>query len=214
MRKLIVNEFMSMDGVAQAPGAAEEDPSGGFAHGGWHMHYAPDERVRAWVMKYIAELGALVLGRRTYEIFAGYWPNAPEESAAVAEPFNRLPKYVASSTLTEPLAWRNSSLLRPDVATALRALKQKDGRDLHVIGSTQLVCSLLTDDLVDELRLMIAPLVLGGGKRIFPEDGRLRRFRLTEHEITNDGAMLTTYSRQREGEEDERSAATVHVTGV
>jgi len=198
MRKLIVNEFVSMDGVAQAPGGPEEDPSGGFAHGGWHNRNAQDERARAWVMKYIAEMGALVLGRRTYEIFAGYWPNAPEEVAAVAEPFNRLPKYVASTTLTEPLAWNNSSLLLPDVATALRALKQEDGRDLHVVGSPQLVRSLLTDDLVDELRLTIDPLVLGGGKRIFPEDGELRRFRLSEHEVTTDGALLTTYSRQRE----------------
>ena len=205
MRKLIVNEFVSLDGVAQAPGGQEEDPSGGFAHGGWHMPYAQDERVRAWVLKYIAEIGALVLGRRTYEIFAGYWPNAPEENA-VAEPLNRLPKYVASTTLTEPLAWNNSSLLRPDVPTALRALKQDDGRDLHVIGSPQLVRSLLTDDLVDELRLMTVPLLLGGGKRIFPEDGELRRFRLVEHEFTNDGAMLATYSRKRE-EEAARKAA-------
>ena len=206
MRKLIVNEFVSMDGVAQAPSGQEEDPSGGFAHGGWHNPYAQDERGRAWVMKYIAEMGALVLGRRTYEIFAGYWPNAPEEVAVVAEPFNRLPKYVASTTLTEPLAWNNSSLLRPDVATALRALKREDGRDLHVVGSPQLVRSLLTDDLVDELRLAIDPLVLGGGKRIFPEDGELRRFRLAEYEFTNDGAMLTTYSRQRE-EDAARKAA-------
>ena len=198
MRKLIVNEFMSMDGVAQAPGGQEEDPSGGFAHGGWHMRYMQDERARAWVMKYIAEIGALVLGRRTYEIFAGYWPNASEEEALIAEPLNRVPKYVASTTLTEPLAWNNSSLLRPDAATALRALKQEDGRDLHVIGSAELVRGLLADDLVDELRLMIDPLVLGGGKRIFPEDGELRRFRLAEHEFTKDGAVLATYSRQRE----------------
>jgi dihydrofolate reductase len=200
MRKLIVNEFVSMDGVAQAPGGPEEDPSGGFAHGGWHMAYGQDERARAWVMKYIAEMGALVLGRRTYEIFAGYWPDAPEEVAAVAEPFNRLPKYVASTTLAEPLAWNNSSLLRPDAATALRALKQEEGHDLHVVGSAQLVRSLLSDDLVDVLRLMIDPLVLGGGKRIFPEDGGLRRFRLEEHESTDYGAVLATYSREREGE--------------
>jgi dihydrofolate reductase len=198
MRKLIVTEFMSMDGVAQAPGGQEEDPSGGFAHGGWHMQFTQDERARAWVMKYVAEMGALVLGRRTYEIFAGYWPNAPEGESVIAEPFNRLPKYVASTTLTEPLAWHNSSLLRPDVAAALRALKQEDGGDLHVVGSAQLVRSLLTGDLVDELRLMIDPLVLGGGKRIFPEDGEMRRFRLTEHEFTSDGAILTTYSRPKE----------------
>ena len=206
MRKLIVNEFVSMDGVAQAPGGPEEDASGGFAHGGWHMPYTQDERGQAWVMKYITEMGALVLGRRTYEIFAGYWPNASEEQAVIAEPLNRLPKYVASTTLTEPLAWNNSSLLRPDVATALRALKEEDGGDLHVIGSAQLVRSLLADDLVDGLRLAIDPLVLGGGKRIFPEDGELRRFRLAEHEFTKDGTMLTTYSRQRE-EEAARKAA-------
>jgi dihydrofolate reductase len=198
MRKLIVNEFVSMDGVAQAPGGQEEDPSGGFAHGGWHMSYGQDERARAWVMKYIAEIGALVLGRRTYEIFAGYWPNVPDETAAIREPLNRVPKYVASTTLTEPLAWNNATLLHPDVAAALRTLKQEGGRDLHVIGSTQLVRGLLTDDLVDELRLMIDPLVLGGGKRIFPEDGQLRRFRLAEHELTSDGVMLTRYARQRE----------------
>jgi dihydrofolate reductase len=200
MRKLIVNEFVSMDGVAQAPGGPEEDPSGSFAHGGWHMQFTQDEQAREWVMKYIAEMGALVLGRRTYEIFAGYWPTAPEEESVVAEPFNRLPKYVASATLTEPLSWHNSSLLRPDVATALRALKQEDGGDLHVVGSADLVRGLLTDDLVDELRLMIDPLVLGGGKRIFPEDGVLRRFRLADHQFTSDGAILATYSRERKEE--------------
>lgn len=205
MRRLIVNEFVSMDGVVQAPGGQEEDPSGGFAHGGWHMPFTQDERGQAWVMKYITEMGALVLGRRTYEIFAGYWPDAPEEQAVIAEPLNRLPKYVASTTLTEPLAWNNSTLLRPDVASALRALKEEDGRDLHVIGSAQLVRSLLTDDLVDGLRLAIDPLVLGGGKRIFPEDGELRRFALVEREFTNDGTLLTTYSRQRE-EESARKA--------
>ena len=200
MRKLIVNEFVSMDGVVQAPGGQEEDPSGGFAHGGWHMPYAQDERGQAWVMKYITDMGALVLGRRTYEIFAGYWPNASEKQAVIAEPLNRLPKYVASTTLTEPLAWNNSSLLRPDVATAIRALKQEDGRDLHVIGSAELVRSLLTDDLVDALRLAVDPLLLGGGKRIFPEDGGLRRFRLAEHESTSSGTLLTTYWRRREEE--------------
>jgi dihydrofolate reductase len=200
MRRLIVNEFVSMDGVVQAPGGQEEDPSGGFAHGGWHMPYTQDERGQAWVMKYITEMGALVLGRRTYEIFAGYWPDAPEEQAAVAEPLNRLPKYVASTTLAEPLAWNNSRLLRPDVATALRALKGEDGRDLHVIGSAHLVRSLLAGDLVDGLRLAIDPLLLGGGKRIFPEDGGLRRFRLAEHEVTNGGTLLTTYTRRREDE--------------
>src|ERR671937_2419349 len=133
MRKVIVNEFMSLDGVAQAPGAGDEDPSGGFAHGGWHMGYMEDELAQRWVLSSIDEAGGFLLGRRTYEIFAAYWPNAPEEEQVVAEPLNTKPKYVASSTLTEPLEWHNSMLVEGDVAAALSALKQESGGDLHVI---------------------------------------------------------------------------------
>ncbi|HEU4451013.1 MAG TPA: dihydrofolate reductase family protein [Gaiellaceae bacterium] len=194
MRRVIVNEFMSLDGVAQAPGGADEDPSGGFAHGGWHMQYMEDELAQRWVLESILEAGGFLLGRRTYEIFAAYWPNAPEEEQVIAEPLNGKPKYVASTTLAEPLEWQNSTLVEGDVAAAVRALKQDDAGDLHVIGSTELVATLIEHDLVDELRLMIDPLVLGGGKRIFRDDGLLRQLRLVDGQLTDTGAILATYA--------------------
>jgi dihydrofolate reductase len=193
MRKVIVNEFLSLDGVAQAPGGADEDTDGGFRHGGWHMQHATDEQFQEWVMRGINEAGGFLLGRRTYEIFAGYWPNAPEEEQAVAEPLNTKPKYVASRTLTDPLEWQGSTLLDGEVPQAVRALKEADGGDLLVIGSTALVQTLIAEGLVDEYRLMIDPLMLGGGKTFFPEDGELRQLRLVEHELTPAGAMLVTY---------------------
>jgi dihydrofolate reductase len=194
MRKVIVNEFMSLDGVAQAPGGADEDPSGGFAHGGWHMQYMEDELAQRWVLGSIVEAGGFLLGRRTYEIFAAYWPNASEEEQVIAEPLNAKPKYVASTTLTEPLEWQNSTLLEGGVAAAVTALKQGDGGDLHVIGSTELVRTLIEHDLVDELRLMIDPLVLGGGKRIFRDEGLLRPLRLVDGQVTGTGAILARYA--------------------
>jgi dihydrofolate reductase len=193
MRKVIVNEFMSLDGVMQAPGGADEDPSGGFAHGGWHMRYMEEELPMQWVLGGIVEAGGFLLGRHTYEIFAAYWPNAPEEEQVVAEPLNTKPKYVASTTLSEPLEWQNSTLLQGDVTQAVAALKQEEGGDVHVIGSTQLVHTLIEHDLLDELRLMIDPVVLGGGKRIFRDDGALRQFRLADGKVAGNGAILTTY---------------------
>jgi dihydrofolate reductase len=194
MRKVIANEFMSIDGVAQAPGGEDEDTSGGFRHGGWHLQYF-DDLSQSWVVESIVGAGGFVLGRRTYEIFAAYWPTAPEEEQIIAEPLNTRPKYVASTTLAEPLAWQNSTLLRGDVAAAVAALKEEEGDDLHVIGSTRLVQTLLAHDLVDELRVMIDPLVLGGGKRIFPEDGALRPLRLVDGQVTSTGAIIATYAR-------------------
>ena len=194
MRKVIVNEFMSLDGVAQAPGGGDEDPSGGFVHGGWHMQYMEDELAQAWVLESIVEAGGFLLGRRTYDIFAAYWPNAPEEEQVIAEPLNGKPKHVVSTTLTEPLEWQNSTLVERDVAAGVRALKQDDAGDLHVIGSTELVRALIEHDLVDELRLMIDPVVLGGGKRIFRDDGLLRQLRLVDGQVTGRGAILATYA--------------------
>jgi dihydrofolate reductase len=191
--RVIVNEFVSLDGVAQAPGAADEDTTGGFEHGGWHMQYF-DELSQNWVTKSLTQAAGFLLGRRTYEIFAAYWPNAPEEEQVIAEPLNNLPKYVASRTLTEPLEWQNSKLLQGDVAEAVAALKRDEGGDVHVIGSLELVETLLGHDLVDELRLMVDPLVLGGGKRMFGEDGMLRPLRLVESEVTTTGAILATYA--------------------
>ena len=194
MRRVIVNEFISLDGVAQAPGGADEDTSGGFGHGGWHMRYMQDELAQRWVLESIVEAGGFLLGRRTYEIFAAYWPNAPEEEQVIAQPLNTKPKYVASRTLTEPLQWQNSTLLEGDLAAAVEALKQDDGGDLHVIGSTELVRTLIEHGLVDEFRLMIDPVVLGGGKRIFRDDGLLRPLRLVDGQVTSTGAILATYA--------------------
>jgi dihydrofolate reductase len=193
MRKVIVNEFISLDGVVQAPGAADEDTTGGFEHGGWHLNYF-DELSQQRVLEGIVDAGGFLLGRRTYEIFAAYWPNAPEEEQVIAEPLNTKPKYVASSTLTGPLEWQNSTVLAGEVAEAVTALKQDDDGDLHVIGSTQLVQTLIEHDLVDEFRLMIDPLVLGGGKRLFPDDGALRPLRLVDSQATTTGAILATYA--------------------
>jgi dihydrofolate reductase len=193
MRKVIVNEFLALDGVAQAPGGADEDMSGGFQHGGWHLRYFDDASQR-WVLKSITEAGGFLLGRRTFEIFAAYWPNAPEEEQVIAEPLNNRPKYVASTTLSDPLEWQNSTVLKGDVAQAVAGLKQEDGADVHVIGSTQLVQTLIEHDQVDEFRVMIDPVVLGGGKRIFREDGALRPLRLVDHEVTSTGAILATYA--------------------
>jgi dihydrofolate reductase len=195
MRKLVVNEFMSLDGVAQAPGAAEEDRSGGFRHGGWHMRFMEDELSRKWALGSIVEAGGFLLGRRTYQIFAAHWPNAPEEEQVIAEPLNAKPKHVASTTLSEPLDWQHSTLLQGELAEAVTALKEEDGGDLHVIGSTHLVQALMENDLVDELRLMIDPLALGGGKRCFPDDGVLRPLRLVDSQMTSLGAILATYER-------------------
>ena len=192
MRRVIVDEFLSLDGVAQAPGGADEDTSGGFAHGGWQMQYPGDELGRQSVVQNIVEAGGFLLGRRTYEIFAAYWPNeGPQE---IAEQLNAKPKYVVSTTLTEPLEWQNSTLVEGGVADGVEKLKQGDGGDLHVIGSTELVRSLVERDLVDELRLMIHPVVLGGGKRIFRDDGVLKQFRLVDGQVTSTGVILARYA--------------------
>jgi dihydrofolate reductase len=193
MRKVIVEEFMSLDGVVQAPGGEDEDTTGGFEHGGWHMRYM-DESAQKRVLEGIMEAGGFILGRRTYEIFAAYWPNAPEEEQVIAEPLNTKPKYVASRTLSDPLEWQNSTVLQGDAAEAVAALKEGDGAHLHVIGSTELVQTLLEHGLVDELRLMIDPIMLGGGKRIFRDDGSLRPLRLVDSEVTTTGAVLATYA--------------------
>ena len=193
MRNVIVVEWMSLDGVVQSAGATD-DATGGFEHGGWHPPYF-DELAMSWVVEGYREAGGFLFGRRTYELLAGYWPNASEEEEPVAGPLNSKPKYIASTTLTEPLAWQNATLLRGDVAEAVGGLKADGGDDLHVVGSTRLVETLLEHDLVDGYRLMIDPLVLGGGKGVFRADGVLRALRLVESRVTTTGAILATYSR-------------------
>jgi dihydrofolate reductase len=192
MRKVVVQEFISLDGVAQAPGAPDEDTTGGFIHGGWHLGYL-DDAAREWILACLTGAGGYLLGRRTYEIFAGYWPKAPEEERAVAEPLNTRPKYVASTSLTEPLSWQHSTLLKGGLAEAVPALKHEDGGPLLVIGSTALVHGLLAHDLVDEVQVMIDPVLLGGGKRAFPDDGVRRPLRLVDSQVTGTGAIIATY---------------------
>jgi dihydrofolate reductase len=193
MRKVIVQDWMTFDGVVQAPGTADEDTTGGFGHGGWSSRYF-DEISMKWVVRNLTAAGGFLLGRRTYESFAAHWPNASEEEQVLAEPLNARPKYVASRTLTEPLEWQNSTVLRGDVAEAVAALKQQDGDDLLVMGSTELVQTLIEHDLVDEFQVMIDPVVVGGGKRIFRDDGALRSLRLVDSQVTTTGAIIVTYA--------------------
>jgi dihydrofolate reductase len=193
MRKLIADEWMTLDGVIQAPGQADEDPTGGFQHGGWHVGYF-DDLAQQRVVDSVVTAGGFLLGRRTYEIFAAHWPTASEEEQVLAEPLNTKPKYVASRTLTEPLAWQHSTVLQGDVAQAVAALKQEDGEDLHVIGSSQLVQTLVERDLVDEFQVMIDPVVVGGGKRLFRDDGVRRPLRLVDSQVTTTGVIIATYA--------------------
>jgi dihydrofolate reductase len=193
MRKLIVQVWMTLDGVVQAPGMKDEDPSGGFEHGGWSLPYFEDTSMK-WLVENLNGAGGYVLGRRTYETFASHWPNASDDEQPMAQPLNSKPKYVATTTLSEPLEWENSTVLRGDVAEAVAALKQEDGDHLLVIGSAELVKTLIDHGLVDEFRFMIDPLVVGGGKRLFPDDGALNELQLVESEATESGAILATYA--------------------
>jgi dihydrofolate reductase len=193
VRKVVVVEWMTLDGVVQAPGHPDEDREGGFEHGGWHLRYF-DDAAREWVVQGYAEAGGFLLGRRTYENLAAYWPNAGEEEQVIAEPLNTKPKHVASRTLTEPLGWQNSTVLRGDVAQAVHALKQEEGRDLHVIGSPEFAQTLIEQGLVDQYRLMIDPLVLRRGKRLFRDGDTAMPLQLVESAVTSTGAILATYA--------------------
>jgi dihydrofolate reductase len=192
MRKVIANEWMSLDGVIQSAGS-DDDTSGGFAHGGWHLPYF-DEIAQKWVVEGYQAASGFLFGRRTYELLAGYWPNAGEEEQAIARPLNELPKYVATKTLSDPLEWENAHVLQGDVGEAVRALKDGDGGELHLVGSSQLTQTLVREGLVDVFRLMIDPLVLGGGKRFLPDDGAAKPLRLVDCQTTNTGAILATFA--------------------
>jgi dihydrofolate reductase len=194
MRKLTVSEFVSLDGVMQAPGGADEDTEGGFRDGGWQMGYFDDvagERIGASM----AQTGAFLLGRRTYEIFASYWPTQSDDDP-FAKILNGLPKYVASTTLGEPLAWQNSTLLQGDVAKAVAELKEGEGGNIVVLGSGGLVQTLYENDLVDEYSLMIHPIVLGSGKKLFREVPR-KSLKLADSLTTSTGVVMATYVPER-----------------
>jgi dihydrofolate reductase len=191
MRKLIVNEFLSLDGVMQAPGEPNEDPSGGFAYGGWQRQYL-DETFLGIVSESMAETGGFVFGRRTYEIMAAHWPFQPDDDP-FAPTLNNLPKYVASTTLSEPLGWQHSTLLQGDVAKAVAELKEQPGKDLVVLGSGDLVQTLMENDLVDRYGIMINPIVLGGGKHLFRDGSAMRKLRLVDSKTSGTGILITTY---------------------
>ncbi len=194
-RHVIAYEWMSLDGVVQAPGAPDEDLDGGFAHGGWHLRYF-DDVSRQWVVDGLNRASAFLFGRRTYERFAAAWPHVTGPETVIAEPLNRKPKYLASRTLTNP-TWANTEVLDGDAVKAVAALAETDGGEIHLIGSAELARTLLAHDLIDELHLMVDPVLVGGGKRLFPDDGTLRSFTLTRSETTSTGAMLLTYVRAR-----------------
>jgi dihydrofolate reductase len=193
MRKVVVSEFLTVDGVMQGPGGPDEDREGGFQEGGWQLPYF-DEAGGAAVAKGLAQTGGLLLGRKTYDIFAAYWPNQPAGDP-FADILNKVPKHVASTTLPEPLKWNNSTLIRGDLAAGVAELKRQPGDDLLVIGSGNLVQTLARNDLVDEYRLMIHPLVLGSGKRLFESGGVRVPLKLSASETTGTGVLILTYQR-------------------
>ena len=189
MRKLIVSTFLTLDGVMQAPGGPEEDDSGGFAHGGWSVSYW-DDRMGEVMGAAMSVPFDLVLGRRTYDIFAAYWPHASEEQGA--KPLNDATKHVASRS-RPTLEWRNSVLIEGDAAEGVAALKQQDGPELQVHGSGDLVQTLLRHGLVDEYRLWVFPLVIGSGKRLFADGTVPAALRLVDSQVSTTGVVMGSY---------------------
>jgi dihydrofolate reductase len=195
--RLTVTTFVSIDGVMQAPGGPDEDRESGFELGGWLVPYVDDEFGR-FIDGIFGQVEAFLLGRRTYQIFAGYWPAAGDRDP-VARALNELPKYVASTTSPE-LTWQGAALLDGDVVDAVRELKSRPGKELQVHGSGNLVQTLAAHDLVDTYRLLVAPVVLGPGKRLFEGGAAPRTFTLAGHSVTGSGLQLLTYDRSGEVE--------------
>lgn len=198
MSEIVVQAFITLDGVTQAPGGRDEDAEEGFPHGGWQDRYHPDED-NAIVGEWESKTEALLLGRKTYEIFAGAWgvwdENTEGLMGELTRRYNRVPKYVASNTLTE-LGWKNSHLLGPDVPAAVAKLRAQPGGEIRVWGSSQLIKTLAAHDLVDEYRLVVYPLVLGTGKRLFSEGFALTQLALKESQALPSGVLINTYRRR------------------
>ncbi len=188
MRKIIAITQVSLDGVMQSPGGPREDPANGFSHGGWAMPFV-DDAVGQALRATVAGEFDMLLGRRTYEIFAAYWPN---QHGPIAAAFNKATKYVVTHGLDEP-AWKNSQYLTGDVVHEARRLQASDGPDLQIWGSSKLLQALIAADLVDEYRIWISPVVVGRGKRLFENGAPPRRLSLVESRSTPKGVLLNTY---------------------
>lgn len=191
MRKILVSTFMSLDGIMQAPGGPGEDDGGGFAHGGWSVNYW-DDRMDREMGEFMSPPFDLLLGRKTYEIFASYWPHASEEEGA--GPLNAATKYVVSTTLANA-DWSPSVLIGEDVVEQIARLKEQDGPDLQVHGSSQLIQTLLANDLVDTFHLLIHPALLGSGKRLFGDGTIPAGLRLADTKTSTTGVIIATYER-------------------
>ena len=189
--KLIVGTFLSLDGVMQGPGGPDEDRDGGFDLGGWLVPYA-DEDMGQFMVESITSTEAFLLGRKTYEIFAAHWPNVTDESDPIATSLNSKPKYVASRSL-DKVEWNNSTLLEGDVAQAVAKLKSQPGGNLQVQGSGELAQTLMQHNLVDEYRLLVYPVVLGKGKRLFRDGNVPAALRLVDTKTTSTGVTVQTY---------------------
>jgi dihydrofolate reductase len=192
MRKVIAAAFVSLDGVMQAPGGPEEDRSGGFELGGWTFPYF-DEAAGEVMGELFAEPFDLLLGRKTYDIFAGYWPKAPNSETPIGQAFNAATKYVATRS-DETFTWENTIALRGDAAAQVARLRQEDGPRLLIQGSSVLIHSLQARGLIDVYRLLIFPLVLGKGKRLLGEEALPQELKLQEHRTFSTGVMLATYT--------------------
>ena len=193
MRKLVVGTFLTLDGVMQAPGGPNEDRDGGFRHGGWLVPYF-DEKLGEIMTEWTKGAGAFLLGRKTYEIFAGSWPNSTDPADEIATALNTRPKFVASRTL-DKVTWNNSILLKGEVAGEVAKLKAQAGGEIQVHGSGDLLQTLLKHDLIDTLRIWHFPVVLGTGKRLFGEGTIPRSFRLVDTQLASTGAVLHVYER-------------------
>jgi dihydrofolate reductase len=191
--QIILSDFISLDGVVQAPGGREEDTDGGFAHGGWSNPYFDPETMGAVIGEVMDATQALLFGRRTWQTMAAAWPERAGDP--FADHMNEIPKYVASRTLTqEDLTWSGSTLLpAEDAIGAVRELRARDGKALQVWGSSSLAAQLIENDLVDEYRLMVEPILLGGGKRLFPDDGQVRPLELVSTTTAKTGVLVCTY---------------------
>jgi dihydrofolate reductase len=193
MGKLVVSTFVTLDGIMQAPGGPDEDRDGGFEHGGWSVPYF-DEDMGHIMVEQFEGMECLLLGRKTYEIFAGHWPHVDDENDPVATKLNAMPKYVASRTLDE-VTWRNSHLLKGDVPEAVADLKTRLEGEINVQGSSNLIETLQQHDLVDEYRLLVDPVVLGTGRRLFSEGTLPTEMKLVSSRTTGTGALYCTYQR-------------------